>query len=80
MTAERVLMTLLVGGIAIGCVLVLYPFFSSLLWAAVISTTLLTARGHRFLARLRRGVCPRCRYSLEGVQGRCPECGWKLQS
>ena len=39
MTAERVLMSLLLGGIAVGCVLVLYPFFSSLLWAAILVFT-----------------------------------------
>ena len=39
MTAERVLMGLLLGGIAVGCVLVLYPFFSSLLWAAILVFT-----------------------------------------
>ena len=39
MTAERVLMSLLLGAIAIGCVLVLYPFFSSLLWAAILVFT-----------------------------------------
>ena len=39
MTAERVLLALLLGGIAVGCVLVLYPFFSSLLWAAILVFT-----------------------------------------
>jgi predicted PurR-regulated permease PerM len=39
MTAERVLMALLLGGIAIGCVLVLYPFFSAILWAAILAYT-----------------------------------------
>jgi predicted PurR-regulated permease PerM len=34
--AERVLMALLLGGIAVGCVMVLYPFFSALLWAAIL--------------------------------------------
>ncbi len=29
MTAERVLMAVLIGGVAAGCVLVLYPFFSA---------------------------------------------------
>ncbi len=36
MLAERVLMILLLGGIAVGCVLVLYPFFSAILWAAIL--------------------------------------------
>ena len=39
MTAERVLMALLLGGIGIGCVLVLLPFMSSLLWAAILTFT-----------------------------------------
>jgi predicted PurR-regulated permease PerM len=39
MTAERVLMALLLGGIGIGCVIVLYPFMSSLLWAAILAFT-----------------------------------------
>ena len=39
MTAERVLMALLLGGIAVGCVLVLYPFVSALLWAAILVFT-----------------------------------------
>ncbi len=39
MTAERVLMALMLGGIGIGCVLVLYPFMSSLLWAAILAFT-----------------------------------------
>jgi predicted PurR-regulated permease PerM len=36
MIAERVLMGLLIGGIAIGCGWVLYPFFSAILWAAIL--------------------------------------------
>lgn len=39
MLAERVLMALLVGGIAIGCTLVLYPFFSAILWAGILVFT-----------------------------------------
>jgi predicted PurR-regulated permease PerM len=39
MLAERILMTLLLGGIAIGCTLVLYPFFSAILWAAILTYT-----------------------------------------
>jgi predicted PurR-regulated permease PerM len=38
-TAERVLMALLLGGIGIGCVQVLYPFFSAILWAAILTYT-----------------------------------------
>jgi predicted PurR-regulated permease PerM len=39
MIAERVLMALLLGGIAIGCTLVLWPFFSAILWAAILTYT-----------------------------------------
>jgi predicted PurR-regulated permease PerM len=53
-TAERVLMGLLLGGIAIGCVQVLYPFFSAILWAAILTYT--TWPVHEWLrARLRLG-------------------------
>lgn len=39
MEAKSLLMTLLLGGIAIGCALVLYPFFSSILWAGILTYT-----------------------------------------
>jgi predicted PurR-regulated permease PerM len=39
MTAERLMMGLLLGGIAIGCTVVLYPFLSSLLWAGILTYT-----------------------------------------
>jgi len=39
MIAERVLMGLLIGGIALGCGFVLYPFFSAVLWAAILVYT-----------------------------------------
>jgi predicted PurR-regulated permease PerM len=39
MIAERILMGLLLGGVAIGCVLVLYPFFSAILWAGILVYT-----------------------------------------
>ena len=39
MIAERILMGLLLGGVAIGCVLVLYPFISALLWAVILVFT-----------------------------------------
>jgi predicted PurR-regulated permease PerM len=39
MIAERVLMAVLIGGVAAGCVLVLYPFFSAVLWAAILVFT-----------------------------------------
>ena len=39
MIAERILMGLLLGGVAIGCMLVLYPFLSALLWAGILVYT-----------------------------------------
>jgi predicted PurR-regulated permease PerM len=39
MVAERVLMAMLLGGVAIGCTIVLYPFLSSILWAAILTFT-----------------------------------------
>lgn len=39
MIAERILMGLLLGGVAVGCWLVLYPFISALLWAAILVFT-----------------------------------------
>jgi len=39
MIAERILMGLLVGGIAIGCLVVLWPFLSAILWAAILTYT-----------------------------------------
>jgi predicted PurR-regulated permease PerM len=39
MGAERVLMLMLMGGVAIGCTIVLYPFLSSLLWAGILTYT-----------------------------------------
>lgn len=39
MVAERILMGLLLGGVAVGCVLVLYPFLSALLWAGILVYT-----------------------------------------
>jgi predicted PurR-regulated permease PerM len=56
MIAERILMTLLIGGVAAGCVLVLYPFFSALLWAAIlVFTTWPVSEWLRVHLRLGRG-------------------------
>ncbi len=68
MTAERVLMTLLVGGIAIGCVLVLYPFFSALLWAAIlVFTTWPVCEWLHSRLRLRRGAAAAVMVTLTAV-------------
>jgi predicted PurR-regulated permease PerM len=39
MRGDRILMMLLLGGVAVGCTLVLYPFFSAILWAAILTYT-----------------------------------------
>lgn len=39
MIAERVLLAILLGGIAAGCGVVLYPFLSAILWAAILTFT-----------------------------------------
>jgi predicted PurR-regulated permease PerM len=68
MTAERLLMALLVGGIAIGCVLVLYPFFSSLLWAAIlVFTTWPVCEWLHTHVRLRRGPAAGVMVALTAV-------------
>src|SRR5215469_12628384 len=68
MTAERALMSLLLGGIAVGCVLVLYPFFSSLLWAAIlVFTTWPVCEWLRSHARLRRGAAAGVMVALTAV-------------
>jgi predicted PurR-regulated permease PerM len=39
MIAEKLLMGLLIGGIALGCGFILYPFLSAVLWAAILVYT-----------------------------------------
>ena len=39
MIAERILMGLLLGGVALGCAFVLAPFLSSILWASILTFT-----------------------------------------
>ena len=52
--AERILMGMLIGGVAVGCIAVLYPFFSALLWAGILVFT--TWPVHEWLrARLHLG-------------------------
>jgi predicted PurR-regulated permease PerM len=68
MTAERVLLALLLGGIAVGCVLVLYPFFSSLLWAAIlVFTTWPVCEWMHQQAGLRRGAAAGVMVALTAV-------------
>src|ERR1700742_1658289 len=68
MTAERVLLALLVGGIAAGCIFVLYPFFSALLWAAIlVFTTWPVCEWLRFHMRFRRGAAAGVMVALTAV-------------
>jgi predicted PurR-regulated permease PerM len=68
MIAERVLMALLLGGIAIGCVVVLLPFFSALLWAAIlVFTTWPINEWLRLHLHLRRGVAAGMMVALTAV-------------
>jgi predicted PurR-regulated permease PerM len=68
MTAERVLLALLLGGIAVGRVLVLYPFFSSLLWAAIlVFTTWPVCEWMHQQIRLRRGAAAGVMVALTAV-------------
>ena len=63
MTTERLLLGLLLGGVGIGCVLVLYPFFSALLWAAIlVFTTWPVCDWLHAHVRLRRGGGGRVRW------------------
>ncbi len=39
MTAERILMAVLLGGVALGCTMVLWPFLSAILWASILTFT-----------------------------------------
>ena len=39
MIAERMLMGMLLGVIGVGCAYILYPFFSAILWAAILVFT-----------------------------------------
>lgn len=55
-TAERLLMGLLLVGIAVGCALVLHPFLSAILWAAILAySTWPVFTWIRIRLRLRRG-------------------------
>jgi predicted PurR-regulated permease PerM len=39
MTTETILMRMMLGAVAVGCLLVLYPFLSALLWAGILAYT-----------------------------------------
>ncbi|HUN38675.1 MAG TPA: AI-2E family transporter [Acetobacteraceae bacterium] len=68
MIAERVLLAVLIGGVAAGCILVLYPFFSALLWAAIlVFTTWPIAEWLRVNARLGHIGAAICMVALTAV-------------
>jgi len=68
MIAERVLLTVLIGGVAAGCILVLYPFFSALLWAGIlVFTTWPVAEWLRINARLGHVGAAICMVTLTAV-------------
>lgn len=68
MIAERVLLAVLIGGVAAGCVFVLYPFFSALLWAAIlVFTTWPVAEWLRVHARLGHLGAAICMVALTAV-------------
>ena len=68
MNAERILMGLLLGGVAIGCVLVLYPFISALLWAAIlVFTTWPAFEWLRLHLRLRHGAAAGLMVALTAI-------------
>ncbi|HVZ10446.1 AI-2E family transporter [Rhodopila sp.] len=68
MIAERILMGLLLGGVAIGCVWVLLPFWSSLLWAAIlVFTTWPLFSWFRHHLNLRRGWAAALMVALTAV-------------
>ncbi len=60
MIAERLLMGLLLIGIAVGCAFVLHPFFSAILWAAIlVFSTWPVFEWLRLHLRVRRAGRPR---------------------
>jgi predicted PurR-regulated permease PerM len=68
MIAERILMGILIGGVAIGCIAVLYPFVSALLWAGILVFT--TWPVHEWLRahlHLRRSVAALVMVGLTAV-------------
>jgi predicted PurR-regulated permease PerM len=66
--AERILMGLLIGGVAVGCVAVLYPFFSALLWAGIlVFTTWPVHEWIRTRLRLQRSVAALIMVALTAV-------------
>jgi len=68
MIAERVLLAVLIGGVAAGCILVLYPFFSALLWAGIlVFTTWPVAEWLRVNARLGHVGAAICMVALTAV-------------
>jgi predicted PurR-regulated permease PerM len=68
MIAERMLLIVLIGGVAAGCILVLYPFFSALLWAAIlVFTTWPVSEWLRINLRLGHGAAAALMVALTAI-------------
>jgi predicted PurR-regulated permease PerM len=68
MFAERLLMGLLIGGVAVGCGLVLWPFISAILWAGIlVFTTWPLSEWLRLRLRLKRPVAAGLMVALTAV-------------
>ena len=68
MIEQRILMALLIGGVVVGCVLVLYPFLSALLWAGIlVFTTWPVHEWIRARLRLRRSAAALVMVGLTAV-------------
>lgn len=67
-TAERILMLMLLCGLGIGCALVLWPFFSAILWAAIlVFSTWPVCEWLRLRARLRPAAAAAAMVTLTAV-------------
>ena len=68
LTVERILMGLMIGGVAIGCAAVLYPFLSALLWAGIlVFTTWPVHEWLRLHLHLKRGAAAAAMIALTAV-------------
>ncbi len=68
MTTERVLLTLALGAIALGCGLVLYPFASAILWAGIlVYSTWPVCERLRLRLHLRPAAAAGCMVTLTAV-------------
>ena len=68
LTVERILMGLMIGGVAIGCAAVLSPFLSALLWAGIlVFTTWPVHEWLRLRLHLKRGAAAAAMIALTAV-------------